>query len=127
MYEVSVEGNFAAAHNLRGYQGNCEHLHGHNWRVKATVRSGCLDPIGMAVDFRLLKRALARLLEELDHKYLNKDVAEFAEGAANPTTENLARAIFARLGAAGVLPEGVRPARVTVWESPGCSASYSED
>ena len=127
MYEVSVEGHFAAAHNLRGYQGNCEHLHGHNWRVKATVRASCLDPIGMAVDFRVLKRAMARILDELDHKYLNKDVPAFRDGAANPTTENLAREIFGQLGAPGVLPDGVRPWRVTVWESPGCSASYCEE
>ncbi|HOX06677.1 MAG TPA: 6-carboxytetrahydropterin synthase QueD [Planctomycetota bacterium] len=127
MYEVSVEGHFAAAHNLRGYQGNCEHLHGHNWRVKATVAADCLDPIGMAVDFRVLKRGLGAILEELDHKYLNKDVAAFRDGASNPTTENLAREIFARLGAPGALPDGVRPLRVTVWESPGCSASYTEE
>jgi 6-pyruvoyltetrahydropterin/6-carboxytetrahydropterin synthase len=127
MYEVSVEGHFAAAHNLRGYQGNCEHLHGHNWRVKATVSAACLGSVGMAVDFRVLKRALATILDEFDHKYLNKDVPAFREGAENPTTENLAREIFGRLGAPGVLPEGVRPVRVTVWESPGCSASYSEE
>lgn len=127
MYEVTVEGRFAAAHNLRGYQGDCERLHGHNWRVRASVRTEQVAADGMAIDFRDLKRALAAVLDELDHRYLNKDVSAFADGGANPTTENLARMIFERLGASGRLPASVRVERVTVWESPGCSASYSED
>ena len=127
MYEVCVEGRFAAAHHLRGYRGNCERLHGHNWRVQAVVRAGRLDAVGLAVDFRELRRALAAALDEFDHRYLNQDVPAFAPGAANPSTENLARVVFERLAAPGALPEGVRPARVTVWESPGCSATYLPD
>ena len=127
MYEVTVEGRFAAAHNLRGYAGDCERLHGHNWRVRAAVRTEQIAADGMAVDFRDLKRALAAVLDELDHRYLNKDVPAFAEGKDNPTTENLARMIFERLGAVGRLPANVRVERVTVWESPGCSASFFQD
>ena len=37
MYEVSVDDNFAAAHNLRNYKGKCENLHGHNYKVRVTL------------------------------------------------------------------------------------------
>ena len=127
MYEVTIEGHFAAAHNLRGYRGDCERLHGHNWRVRVAVRAERLSPEGLAVDFRELRRMLKAVLGEIDHRYLNKDVPEFADGADTPTTENLARMIFERLGAPGRLPANVRVERVTVWESPGCSASFFQD
>jgi len=43
MYELMVESKFSAAHQLRGYQGQCEKLHGHNWRVTAAVTAERLD------------------------------------------------------------------------------------
>ena len=127
MYEVSVEGRFAAAHRLRGYPGDCERLHGHNWRVQVVVRAEKLDAQGLAVDFRALKAALQAVLEKFDHRYLNQDVPELAEGGLNPTTENLARLVFESLSAEGRLPAGVGLARVTVWESPGCSATFRQE
>jgi 6-pyruvoyltetrahydropterin/6-carboxytetrahydropterin synthase len=123
VYEVSVEGHFSAAHNLRGYRGNCERLHGHNYQVQAAVRVAQLAPDGLAIDFRDLKAALEAVLGELDHRHLNADVPEFAEGALNPSAENLARFVFERL-AGRELPNGARPAWVTVWESPGCTVTY---
>jgi 6-pyruvoyltetrahydropterin/6-carboxytetrahydropterin synthase len=126
LYEVTVEGHFSAAHNLREYQGDCERLHGHNYLVRVSVRTEKLGADGLGVDFRDLKAALAGVLDELDHKYLNEDVAEFGAGKLNPTTENLAKFVFDRL-AGGRLPGGSRPGAVTVWESPGCSVTYSEE
>lgn len=126
MYEVTVEGRFSAAHNLRDYQGDCERLHGHNYRVRAAVRVEKLGTDGLGVDFRELKAALGAVLEELDHKYLNQDVDGFGEGGDNPTTENLARFIYDCL-AAGTLSNGALPHAVTVWESPGCSVTYREE
>jgi 6-pyruvoyltetrahydropterin/6-carboxytetrahydropterin synthase len=126
VYEVSVEGRFSAAHNLREYQGDCERLHGHNYQVRAAVRVAETGADGLAVDFRDLKAALGEVLEDLDHRYLNEDVPDFAEGKMNPTTENLARFVFDRL-AARELSAGVRVSAVTVWESPGCSVTYRSD
>jgi 6-pyruvoyltetrahydropterin/6-carboxytetrahydropterin synthase len=123
VYEVSVEGRFSAAHNLRGYRGDCERLHGHNYQVQAAVRVAQLAPDGLAIDFRDLKAALGAVLAELDHRHLNADVPEFAAGGLNPSAENLARFVFERLAGQG-LPNGARPARVTVWESPGCAVTY---
>ena len=120
MYELVVTDNFAAAHNLRGYKGKCESLHGHNWKVEVTLAANTLDRLGMVMDFKEAKQALGAVLERYDHKYLN-EVDDFRE--INPTTENMARIIFERL--AGVLPQHVAVCGVAVWESERCCARYS--
>lgn len=122
MYVLQVESEFASAHQLREYQGKCENLHGHNWRVLARVRGEALDATGMLMDFGLLKQHLRRLTEELDHKFLNA-VPPF--DTLNPTSEHLAKYLYERL--APLLPPGVVPHSVTVYESPTSSATYSAD
>lgn len=119
MFELLVESGFAAAHRLREYDGACENLHGHNWKVQVILRSPALNHLGMIMDFRDVKRLLTDTLAQFDHAYLN-DLAEFRE--QNPTTELLARDIFQKL--AGALSDPVRVARVTVWESERCASSY---
>jgi len=116
MYRIKVEANFSAAHNLRGYKGKCEELHGHNWRVEVSVVSSKLDKIGMLMDFKCLKEKLNTLLEKFDHKYLNK-ITYFKK--VNPTSENIAKHIY------DSLKKGV-PAlySVTVWESDKACATY---
>ena len=121
MFELSIHRDFAAAHNLRGYAGNCERLHGHNWKVEIVIRSEALDSLGMVIDFREVKKVADAVLEEFDHHYLN-ELARFQK--RNPTTENIASVIFSEI--AQKLPRGVSLAKVTVWESEGCSATYSE-
>jgi len=119
MYELSVEDHFAAAHRLRHYQGECENLHGHNWRVRVELAAEDLDGLGMVMDFRDLKKALKDVLSELDHTYLNE---REPFDAVNPTTENICRHIADRLGPA--LPPQVSVRRVTCWESEKCGSSY---
>jgi 6-pyruvoyltetrahydropterin/6-carboxytetrahydropterin synthase len=119
MYELTIEDTFAAAHNLRGYPGNCERLHGHNWRVEVRVAAADLDELGMVMDFRELKEHLTGVLAGLDHTYLN-EVKPF--DAVNPTTENICRYIAEQLGAA--LPRRISIRRISCWESDKCSASY---
>jgi len=121
MYELIVESEFSAAHRLRGYDGQCEKLHGHNWRVEMTVAADRLNDLGMAMDFKDVKRILNEVVAGFDHVFLN-DLPEF--GTQNPTTENCARTIFERCGEH--MPEGLRVREVTVWESPRCRARYSE-
>lgn len=122
MYELTTEREFSAAHCLRGYQGACARLHGHNYRVLVTVRGEQLDELGMLVDFGDLGDVCAEVLDELDHANLN-DIAPFDR--INPTSENLARYIYERI--AGRLPEQVRLSAVTVYESARSWARYSED
>ena len=91
MFRLQIEDSFAAAHQLRGYRGKCENLHGHNWRVRILVSVERLDGIGMLVDFGELKTILRRGLASLDHAFLN-ETPPFEK--VNPTSENLARICF---------------------------------
>ena len=125
MYEVTVETTFSAAHALSGYRGKCEALHGHNYRVEATVAARALDSVGLAFDFGELRRLLVQVVEPLDHANLN-DLAPFSAGAGdNPSAENVARYAYERLKV--VLPGGIVLRRVNVWEAERSCVSYCED
>ena len=123
MYELKVEGHFAAAHNLRGYQGVCEALHGHNWKVEVVVRAEGLNNIGLAIDFKDLKAALTEIMDKLDHTYLN-DIEHFK--VENPSSENIARYIFHKLSES-LGSSTVWVYKVTAWESERACASYFEN
>ena len=88
IYELYVEADFAAAHCLEGYEGNCSRVHGHNWRVSVYLKCRELDSVGIGLDFRQIRKDLQDLLDGLDHKHLN-DLEPFR--AINPTSENIAR------------------------------------
>jgi len=116
MYEVKVIDQFSAAHKLREYEGKCENLHGHNWKVEVCVRGEKLDKIGMVIDFKELKAVLGKVLGELDHCYLN-DLSYFKK--VNPTSENIAKFIFDNLKLAKLSASSV-----SVWESSNSCATY---
>ncbi len=124
MYELMIEDTFSAAHQLRGYKGECEKLHGHNWRVQVYVIADRLNEIDIAIDFHELKDYLNEILSLLDHKFLN-DVFPFTE--KNPSSENIAKWIFDSMKKKLQVYEGVRIIAVTVWESDTASATYYED
>src|SRR3989338_4201362 len=69
---VRVGEKFLSAHNLIGYKGKCEELHGHSWKVEARFQKDSLNDIGISVDFTLLKAKLKTVLKKLDHVHLNK-------------------------------------------------------
>jgi len=121
MFELNIRKEFSAAHRLREYQGQCEALHGHNWKVDIFAAAVKLNKTGMAADFKDLKRCLNDILEELDHTYLN-DLAYFKK--YNPTSENIAKYIFDELKPQ-LARFKVRLTKVTVWESDNANASYS--
>lgn len=123
MYHLTVHTHFAAAHNLLNYQGDCENLHGHNWKVEVTVGARQLDNSGLGIDFKVLKRETKEILGHLDHTYLNQ-LPDFQE--ISPSSENIARYLFEKLTA--ILNDGnVRVEKVNVWESDYACASYTED
>ncbi len=123
MYQVSVEGHFDAAHFLRGYQGKCEALHGHRFRVVVKVRASEVDEVGMAYDFVLLKQHLASILSRFDHTCLN-DVPPFDK--LNPSSENIAATIYDGLQPK-LVGAPVTLSCVEVWESPQSGVVYSPD
>ncbi|OGW73034.1 MAG: 6-carboxytetrahydropterin synthase QueD, partial [Nitrospirae bacterium RIFOXYC2_FULL_44_7] len=91
MFELMVDTTFAAAHQLRGYKGKCEQLHGHNWKVQVHVVAEKLNDVDMAMDFHDLKELLNEVVAPLDHSFLN-DIFPFTE--KNPSSENIAKWIY---------------------------------
>ncbi len=131
MYQVARELEFCYGHRLMNYPGKCRHLHGHNGKAIITLQAESLDERGMLVDFGDIKQKVQRWVDEnLDHNMiLCKDdpivpVLE-AHGEryflmdSNPTAENIARLIFER-----ALSEGLPVAKVQLWETANCHASY---
>ncbi len=123
MFEIDITRSFSAAHCLRGYQGECAALHGHNWTVQAVLRVRELDKIGIAVDFKKLKRDLDAILDEFDHTNLS-DCPEFKK--LNPSSEVIAKTIYEILSPE-VNDGNVKLHRVRVCESPSSGATYFED
>ncbi|MFH1613337.1 MAG: 6-carboxytetrahydropterin synthase QueD [bacterium] len=117
MYEIMIEDYFSSAHKLKEYKGNCENLHGHNWKVQVFVKGQELDKLGILVDFRELKKEVKNILKKIDHIYLN-ELSFFKN--INPTTENIAKFIF------DSLKEKINVFKISVWESEICCAIYFE-
>ena len=122
-WRLTVRSEFSAAHALRCYEGKCERLHGHNFGVEVTVQGEKLaQGTEMLLDFKILKQALARVLDALDHHVLN-ETPPF--DSINPSSENLARHIWR--GMEQALPlDIVRLHSVTVSEKRAQSATYME-
>ena len=123
MYQVAIEQDFDAAHFLRGYQGKCEALHGHRYKVVVKVKTSGVDDIGLAYDFTVLKRHLSGILSRFDHTCLN-DVPPFDK--INPSSENIAAAIYNELQPK-LEGDRVSLSCVEVWESPTSWVTYSPD
>ena len=122
IYEIYVKDYFAAAHALKGYDGNCSNMHGHNWIVEAYIQCTKLNKLGIGVDFRDVKSVVKDVLSKLDHTTLN-DVAEF--GSINPTSENLSKFLYTELSRR-LNTKHIKVRKVMVIESPGCGSSYQE-
>ena len=121
-YSIRIESYFSAAHRLRGYEGKCESLHGHNWKVEAVISSEKLGKVGMVLDFKKAKSLLSGIVSQLDHQELNK-IAHFKKH--NPTSELIAEFIFKKYEKKFKLPLALKS--VTVWETPTSSATFCKD
>jgi len=120
MFEISVEETFAAGHALRGYQGKCEKVHGHNYKVLVTVEGERLDSAGLLVDFVEVKRLLRAVIDRLDHEFLN-DVPPF--DVLNPSAENMAKYFYDEISQA-LPPSPARISSVKIWETDTSTATY---
>jgi len=122
MYLLTIEDHFASAHQLRGYKGKCENIHGHNWKVVLNVQGEKLNEIGLLIDFHDLKTILKKITDTLDHKNLN-EVEPF--NLINPSSENISEyiALEAQKEITEISPELIVES-VTVWESETSRCTY---
>lgn len=122
MYMLTIRTSFAAAHNLMNYQGDCENLHGHNWKVEVAVIAKELDSAGLGIDFKVLKREASSIINELDHKYLNENPAF---SGISPSSEHISRYLYERISER-LNSNNIKVDSITVWESDNASARYFE-
>lgn len=131
MVELTQCFEFSASHRLhvralsdeenRRIFGKCNNPrgHGHNYQVEVTVAGEASAETGSIVPLPAFEATVKReVIDRLDHKHLNDDVAEFAD--INPSVENIARTIW------GFLESKVSPGRlrrVRVWET---AKTYAE-
>ncbi|UCF80383.1 MAG: 6-carboxytetrahydropterin synthase QueD [Acidobacteriota bacterium] len=122
-YEIYVQTHFSAAHHLRGYPGECEKPHGHNWIVDVYVLCEELNEVGIGIDFKDIKASVKEVLKNLDHTDLN-ELPEFQN--ENPSSENIAAYLYRELSRK--LNSGqVHISKVRVCETPGSGAFYWEE
>lgn len=108
-----------AAHRLPNLAPShkCSRLHGHSFRIEIHVSGPVREPAGWVQDFGELSTAFRPLFDRLDHSYLNE-----IDGLANPTSENLAKWIWAQLKPA--LPQ---LARIVIHETCTAGCIYTGD
>lgn len=110
---VTKEFVFDAAHFLPYYEGKCENLHGHTYKMHVTVQAEKDEKNGMAFDFVILKKAVKEEIVDLwDHQLINDHVE-------NPSAENMAQFAWEKLAA-----RDIPLYEVKVWETPTSFVSY---
>jgi 6-pyruvoyltetrahydropterin/6-carboxytetrahydropterin synthase len=120
VFELKVITSFSAAHQLKLVAKKCENLHGHNWKIEVCVTGEKLNDAGVLVDFGEIKEHVSKIMEKLDHTFLN-DLDCFQDG--NPSSESIAKYISEELQVS-INDSSVQVSRVTAWESEDACASY---
>jgi len=123
LYNLKIVTDFASAHTLRNYPGACARMHGHNWKVELEVVASKLNDIGIAIDFKAMKKATNEVCDRLDHQYLN-DIAPF--DVINPTAENIAAYLYDEVGSL-INSDHVKVRAVTLWETERACVRYCEE
>ncbi len=123
-FSVKVQAEFSAAHHINGYDGECSRPHGHNFKVDVEAKTTILSSIGIAFDFKDLKKLLKQLTDRFDHQDLNM-IEPFTK--LNPTAETLSQYFFEELESKiSKIPElkNLNLRKVTVWENERSAASF---
>lgn len=103
--------------------GKCanENWHGHNYELHVTVKGEVSGDTGFVIDVKQLSVLIKQfVLEELDHKNLNLDVAFLKNKMCS--TENLSVAIWNQL--VSRLPENVQLHCIKLYETPRIFVEY---
>ena len=122
-YTLKVLTDFASAHTLRDYPGACSRMHGHNWKVELEVEASQLNEIGIAIDFKQMKKAANDVCDQLDHRYLN-ELEPFTE--INPTAENIAAYLYGEISK-HINNEHIKVSALTLWETERACVRYQEN
>lgn len=122
---VSKEFTFDSAHHLHNYEGKCKNLHGHTYKLQVIMR-GKVDARGIAIDFGDIKRiAKERVVDRLDHKYLNEVLPPM-----NTTAENMVVWMYEEIQEA-IVQEGLHPdillEEVRLWETATSYAAVTRE
>lgn len=119
-YTISKDHHFSASHHLAGLPDDhpCTRLHGHNYRLRVTLKSLTVDQVGFVADYHALTPFLRWVDDMFDHRHLN-DVVSF-----NPTAELLARHFTEQAIQRLPLPDGVWVS-VAVSETPKTWAEWA--
>lgn len=141
MYAVTKRFKFEGAHVLdSSYSVECQNIHGHSYTVDVTLVSNKLNPDGMVIDFKKLKKLINPIFDELDHALLvyNKTFCKILEKApgflelgwniktmnSNPTAENMAKEFFDKIDMAFIEYPDITVGLVEVSETLTGKASY---
>ena len=122
-YNLKILADFASAHTLRNYPGDCSRMHGHNWKVEVEVKATALNEHDMGMDFKTIKTATRELAKTLDHRYLN-EIPPF--DTINPTAENIAKYFYQNLSET-LNNDIAQIYGVTLWETDLACVRYSEE
>ena len=123
VYQLKILADFASAHTLRNYPGDCSRMHGHNWKLEVEVKATALNEHEMGMDFKTMKNAARALAKTLDHRYLN-DIPPF--DVINPTAENIAQYFYQQLSTT-LNTDNAKINGVTLWETDRACVRYSEE
>lgn len=138
MYILEAQNSFDSAHFLSGYEGKCQNIHGHRWKVEVKVQSEILHDSGqlkgMVVDFGDIKKELKLLVDQYDHALiiesntmrkktlscLKEDGFNVIEVDFRPTAESFSYHFYQ------ILSQKFNVRSVTVYETPTNKATYQE-
>ncbi len=122
MYKLLVKKDFSSAHILKGHPGDCKRMHGHNWIVEAEIQGNNINNIGMVIDFKDIKRMLAKITDQLDHRFLN-ELEPFQN--QNPTAENISKYIYKELSK-NINTDNIKVRQIKLWETDRSAVIYTE-
>lgn len=114
--EIFVAFTFDASHTLPNTPvgHKCHGNHGHTFRAEVHATGEVGEKTGWVMDFGTMREICQPLIARLDHHYLNE-----IEGLENPTSENIAQWLWARLK-----PWLATLSMVMVQETPNTGAIY---
>jgi 6-pyruvoyltetrahydropterin/6-carboxytetrahydropterin synthase len=120
---ISKEFTFDSAHHLHCYEGKCQNLHGHTYRLQV-IMSGQTDDRGITIDFSDVKRITKLyVIDRLDHQYLNEVLP-----LMNTTAENMVVWIYEQIQAALLKEDtnsSIRLEEIRLWETPTSFAAIT--